>query len=179
MPNRNTRRFDLSDRLIHFFRALDLDHGPGFTTPETWRPGDLAEDTKFSPFFLLRNAVRCERLWATWSVRNGRRTIYGPDPAVCFTDMPLAAFIEAGETRSARGEAMSTYGLLLPKTAMHGLGARSVIYGLSTSPFIPKGDDGGPRISGCSAFGRAVPVCYSVGGGGLDARTGVALAVPR
>jgi hypothetical protein len=127
MPNRNTRRFDLSDRLIHFFRALDLDYGPGFTTPETWGPGDLAEDTKFSPFFLLRNAVRCERLWATWSVRNGRRTIYGPDPAVCFTDMPLAAFIEAGETRSARGEAMSAYGLLLPKTAIHGLGARSVI----------------------------------------------------
>src|SRR4051812_46151197 len=84
-----------------------------------------------SPLFLMRNAVRLDRLWATWSVRRGRRTIYGADPAVCFTEMPIAAFVEAGHARPKRGEVMGPYGLIFPKAAMFSLGARPVIYGLS------------------------------------------------
>src|SRR5579862_4500707 len=128
----NNARYDLSDRLIHFFRSVDSSRLDSPVMPEDWGPSSMENpDEPFSPFFLMRNAVRQGRLWATWSVRRRRRTIYGPDPAVCFTEMPIAAFVEAGLARAKRGEAMSPYGLVFPKTALFRLGARPVIYGLS------------------------------------------------
>jgi hypothetical protein len=142
----NNRRYDLSDRLIHFFRSVDLSSGNGFTAPESWGPGEIVGDDVVSPMFLLRNAVRLGRIWATWSKRGDRRTIYGPHPAVCFTEMPLAAFIEAGILRQQMGQAMSPYGLIFPKPPMYEIGARPVIYGLSSSPWIPAGEDGGERL---------------------------------
>src|SRR5688572_14341225 len=114
MANNNIR-FDLSPFLIHFFRRLDFAKADANFTPENWGPGEIVEDAAVTAFFLLRNAIRLQRLWATWSMRNGRRTVYGPHPAVCFTDMPIAAFIEAGEKRAAKGEAMSPIALVLPK----------------------------------------------------------------
>lgn len=142
----NNKRFDLSDRLIHFFRPVDLTSGDSFSAPETWGPGEIVEDHIMSPMFLLRNSVRLGRIWATWSQRKGRRTIYGPYPAVCFTEMPLGAFVEAGIERQKKGQAMSPYGLVFPKPALFERGARPVIYGLSSSPYIPAGDDGGERL---------------------------------
>jgi hypothetical protein len=142
----NNKRFDLSDRLIHFFRKVTLGNGDNFTVPETWGPGDIVEDPDISPMFLLRNSVRIGRIWATWSMRNGRRTVYGPHPAVCFTEMPLGAFVEAGIKRERLGQAMSPYGLVFPKAALFNRGARPVIYGLSSTPSIPRGTDGGERV---------------------------------
>ncbi|QGM97258.1 DUF4427 domain-containing protein [Methylocystis parvus] len=128
----NNARYDLSDRLIHFFRAVDTQNPNTPTLPEHWSFASIENfDEPLSPFFLMRNVVRQGRIWATWSVRSGRRTVYGPDPAVCFTEMPIAAFVEAGIARAAAGQAMSPYGLVLPKAAMFQLGARPVIYGLS------------------------------------------------
>lgn len=144
---RNTYRFDLSDRLIHFFRALDLSKNDAPETPEQWGFGNITEENNISPFFLLRCAVRQLRLWATWSYRGNKRTIYGPKPAVCFTEMPLAAFIEAGEARAKLGQAMSTYGLMFQKSSLFNCGARPVIYGLSQQDVtLPSGDKGSPRI---------------------------------
>jgi hypothetical protein len=93
----NSIRFDLSDHLIHFFRAVNSEHADCPTLPQDWDAESLTEDTGLSPFFMLRCAVRQARLWATWSFRNGRRTIYGPNPAICFTEMPLAAFLESAQ----------------------------------------------------------------------------------
>jgi hypothetical protein len=144
----NNDRFDLSNWLIHFFRAVDP-NGPDMPNfPESFGFGYMDNwDVPFSPFFLMRNVVCRGRLWATWAERGERRTIYGPDPAVCFTEMPIAAFVEAGLTRAERGEAMSSYGLVLPKTDMFAVGARPVIYGLSGSPSITATSDGGRHIS--------------------------------
>jgi len=156
----NNVRFDLSPYLIHFFRKLDLDKADVNFTPEDWGPGEIVEDAAVTPLFLLRNAIRLQRLWATWSMRNGRRTVYGPDPAVCFTDMPIAAFIEAGEARAAKGEAMSPIALVLPKDLVHAAGARPVIYGLSTSGQLPSGDGGVPRVMPNSVLPEAEPYRY-------------------
>ncbi|WP_029032666.1 DUF4427 domain-containing protein [Salinarimonas rosea] len=144
---RNDERYDLSDRLIHFFRAVRPYEPDTPPLPEVWSGGHLCEgmDDPISPFFLIRNAVRQGRIWATWSVRGGRRTVYGPDPAVCFTEMPIAAFIEAGVARSAMGQAMSAYGLVLPKAAAFGLGARPVIYALDEPARVTDRADG-PRL---------------------------------
>lgn len=107
----------------------------------------LSEDTFYPAIFMLRAALRNGRLWATWSYRKGVRTIYGPNPAVCFTDMPVAAFVEASRERHARREAMGEVALVFPKRRMRELGARAAIYGLSEDPIHwPSGNGGGPRV---------------------------------
>lgn len=137
----NSRRYDLSDRLIHFFRKIDLDIDGIACDTGPWNSGNFCEDTKYSAMFLLRCAIRSGDLWATWSTRGGVRTIYGPKPAVCFTDMPTAAFLETAKQRQAAGEKISSIALTFPKNKMFELGARPVIYSLSDRSIpMPKGD---------------------------------------
>jgi hypothetical protein len=127
----NNRRYDLSDSLIHFFRDIDLDASDAPAAPEHWGHSSIAEDCQLPAAFLQRHAIRQGRLWATWSVRSGKRTVYGPRPAVCFTEMPIPAFIEASRIRALKGQKMSSYALVLPKVAVFRDGGRPVIYGLS------------------------------------------------
>ncbi|MFM9927494.1 DUF4427 domain-containing protein [Variovorax sp. H27-G14] len=143
----NNYRFDLSDYLLHFFRDIDQSGPNGISLPEHLGWHSTYEDEKLPAIFMLRAALRNGRLWATWSYRNGVRTIYGPDPAVCFSEMPLAAFVEASRRRSARGEAMGEVALIFPKNNMRSLGARTAIYGLSQpNATVSSGTDGGARI---------------------------------
>ncbi|ADC63719.1 DUF4427 domain-containing protein [Allochromatium vinosum] len=143
----NTTRFDLSDYLIHFFRNVAIDGPSAPIVPECMGFANIREDVNWSAIFMLRSAIRHCHLWATWSYRNGRRTIYGASPAVCFTEMPLAAFLEAGNAREKRGEAMSTYALIFPKAGLFELGANPVIYGLDDkSTRLSNGADGEARI---------------------------------
>ncbi|QDG49516.1 DUF4427 domain-containing protein [Persicimonas caeni] len=139
---KNSRRFDLSQRLVHFVRSVDLRSDGATTLPEEWSFGNLVEDWVLSPFFLLRHILRSQEVLPTWSIRNGRRTVYGPRPAVCFSEMPLAAFLIAGEDRSARGEHMSTFGVMFKKEDLFALGARPVIYGLTDEQRARKRTDG-------------------------------------
>jgi len=149
----NTFRFDLSDWLIHFFRDIDFESTSSIICPEHMGWGNIAEDTKYSSLFMLRCAIRHGRLWATWSFRNNVRTIYGPDPAVCFTEMPIAAFLEAGEARERRGEAMSPYALIFPKRDVFSVGANPVIYGLDDrNNWPPSGKGGIARIINSSVL---------------------------
>lgn len=143
----NSIRFDLSDRLIHFFRDVDSESSDSPPMPEHFEFNSFVEETKYPALFLLRSAIRMERLWATWSVRGGARTIYGPRPAVCFSEMPLSAFLESSTARSKKGQAMTSYALTFSKRALYDCGANPVVYGLSNrqaSP--PTGKGGGPRI---------------------------------
>lgn len=145
--NFNSIRFDLSDWLIHFFRDIDLGGSNSITYPEHMGWGNVDEDVKRSALFMLRCAIRQGRLWATWSYRNDIRTIYGPNPAVCFTEMPIAAFLETGEARARRGEAMSQFALVFPKKDLFRVGANPVIYGLDDrSYWPPAGKEGKARI---------------------------------
>ncbi|WP_108702543.1 DUF4427 domain-containing protein [Desulfovibrio desulfuricans] len=134
----NNFRYDLSDWLIHFFRDVDLDSDSGIEMPEHIGWNNLFEyDNKpIAAFFLLRCALRQQRVWATWSYRKDVRTIYGETPAVCFTDMPVAAFFEAAEVRQARGEHISPYAIVINKNQLAQIGALPVIYGLSQPPNI-------------------------------------------
>jgi hypothetical protein len=145
----NNDRFDLSELLIHFFRDVDL---------ESDRPTDIVEDFgennlvlndtgRWPALFLLRCAVRSQRLWATWAVRRNLRGVFGPRPAVCFSEMPLAAFLETSERREAWGQAMSGCALVFPKSGVYALGARPVVYGLSDgAAWPPRGNLASPRL---------------------------------
>lgn len=143
----NSIRFDLSDSLIHFFRNLDLTRDDCPPIPEHFGFGNIFEDTTLSSIFLLRSAIRHGCLWVTWSIRGGKRTIYGPNPAVCFSEMPLAAFLETSQIREQKGQAISSYALIFRKKSLFEHGARPVIYGLSSDSYsLPKGDNACPRI---------------------------------
>lgn len=142
----NNNRYDLSDRLIHFFRRVDLAGDTAPAWPEDPGYASISESEVLQPAFLLRHAIRMGRLYATWSIRKGRRTIHGKRPAVCFTEMPIAAFIEAGRFREAKGQAMSPYGLVFPKAAAFRTGARPVIYGLTGDATAKGGEEGVPRL---------------------------------
>lgn len=144
---KNNVRFDLSDYLIHFFRDIDMDGKNAIVLPEYMGWHTLIEGEFLSSVLMLRAALRNGRLWATWSYRNAIRTIYGPDPAVCFTDMPISAFVESSRARHARGEAMGEVALVFPKSAIRKLGAHPAIYGLSQHVSDwPIGDDSEARI---------------------------------
>jgi len=139
----NNSRFDLSTTLIHFFRSIheDSDNCPRLPEMFGWDAIDV-RDYPLSPFFLMRNAIRYGKLWAGWSHRKGNHTIYGNDSAVCFTEMPIAAFIEAGIARSEKSQAMSPYGLVFDRNALTRLGARKAIYGIDGIPIITTDDQG-------------------------------------
>lgn len=127
----NNERYDLSNRLIHFFRKLDSEDDSAPEIPEDWGFGNIADDTVFSSMFLMRSAIRYGHLWATWSLRKKIRTIYGPYPAICFSEMPTAAFIEASRARQKVGQKISSHALTFLKKEMYSIGANPAIYGLS------------------------------------------------
>jgi len=135
----NTERFDLSKKLIHFFRLVDQESKNSVILPEDFGFANVSEDTKLSALFLLRCAIRFDRLLATWSIRGGKRTIYGESPVVCFSEMPIGAFLESSTSREQLGQAMSPYAIVFPKGELYTGGARPVIYGLDAqTPALPK-----------------------------------------
>ncbi|WP_027186009.1 DUF4427 domain-containing protein [Desulfovibrio inopinatus] len=144
----NNIRYDLSNWLIHFFRDVDLDSDASIDIPEHigWNNIFEYDNSPLQAFFLLRCAIRQQRIWATWSYRGGVRTIYGLKPAVCFTDMPIAAFFEAAELRKKRGEHISSYAILIDKTQLAQYGALPVIYGLSQKYSASTDPQTGARI---------------------------------
>jgi len=103
-------RFDLSDYLIHFTRQGDK-----------------------SSFETLKSIIVSGQINCGWSVRgsNGKRTIFGTRPAICFTDMPLFGFHRYVVNRNERTK-VDFYGIALHKNTMFKLGARNVIYGTTT-----------------------------------------------
>ena len=61
---KNNRRCDLSSKLTHFFRMLDLDDGSAPSIPEYWGDNNITEITEHTQFwalFLLRHAIRRSR----------------------------------------------------------------------------------------------------------------------
>jgi hypothetical protein len=101
-------RHDISDYLIHFIR----------------------DEGKKSSFEILIDIINDGKILCGWAVRNGKRTIFGDKPAVCFTDMPLYSFNNYVTKRGDKTK-VDFYGIALPKKKMFDLGARNVIYGTS------------------------------------------------
>ncbi|EDW1844958.1 hypothetical protein EK57_002896, partial [Salmonella enterica subsp. enterica] len=127
---KNNIRFDLSDYLIHFFRDVDLETGSHIYLPEHCGFNNQHHSRFIDAKYLLRLSLRSHKIFSSWSYRNGQRTVYGDSPVVCFTDMPIAAYLETGLRRLERNEKIGLYAIFLPKEQMFNYGARPVIYGL-------------------------------------------------
>lgn len=74
-------------------------------------------------------------LHSGWSYRKGSPTIYGPKSAVCFTEMPLHAFLKYADDRGRKTGLISKYAIALKRAELFEAGGRQVIYGLS-SPHV-------------------------------------------
>lgn len=119
---KNNIRFDLSDYLIHFFRDVDLETGSHIYLPEHCGFNNQHHACFIDAKYLLRLSLRSHKIFSSWSYRNGQRTVYGDSPVVCFTDMPIAAYLETGVRRLERKEKIGLYAIVLPKEQMFNYG---------------------------------------------------------
>lgn len=88
-----------------------------------------------SAFQVLLKILHDGFLHSGWSYRHDSPTIYGPRSAVCFTEMPLHAFLKYAEDRGKKTGLISKYAIALKRDELFKAGARQVIYGLS-SPHV-------------------------------------------
>lgn len=103
------RRLDITDWLIHSTSAVN---------------GNSAFENLLS--IITDGAIR-----PGWAVRGVKRTIYGPYPAVCFTEQPLYAFCQYLDARAR--EYFSGYCIAVHKGYLYSQGGRPVIYGLENA----------------------------------------------
>lgn len=127
----NSRRHDHTAWLTHFVRDRNPEQDfPGEDEDESGRyaGGELELDAK--AFQVLKTIIRLGGLTPGYSFRNGRTTIYGGQPAVCATEMPLHAFATYARA-SAKAGNVSAYGISFLKSEFYEAGGRPAIYGLS------------------------------------------------
>lgn len=111
----------------HFFRTIDLDNERGFVWPEYQARGSWTDETTLKPMYMLRHAIRIGRLYATWAVRNGRRTVVGERPVVSFAELNACAL---GMVASAQNESSSKparYAIVLPTEIVARIGGTPTI----------------------------------------------------
>tara|TARA_B100000929_G_C15493223_1_gene415160 strand:- start:71 stop:1261 length:1191 start_codon:yes stop_codon:yes gene_type:complete len=124
-------RTDISKYLIHFLRKpsnLDLPKGENKNFTKAYYP--LRVDSEInSEFECLTNIIKEGGLRASFSYRNGKQTIYGKYPVVCFTEMPLINFLQYAKSRT--DTRITNYGLAFLKNDIFEYGGRPVISGLS------------------------------------------------
>ena len=144
-------RPDLTDWVMHFVHARNLDNEPGEAPKEynqyhgfpyhenkdlnsrfdSW--GIVDKETDLDPsaeaFNVLLKIIRDGHIRSSWAFRKNRPTIYGPRSAVCFTEMPLYALCQYAKKRSKKD--VETYAIGVLKRDLFAVGGRSAIYGLS------------------------------------------------
>lgn len=125
------KRSDISDYVIHFLRKQQMNDLPpvyeyddGIFFQEGSDIGDMNE------MECMFNIVSEGGLRGSFSFRNGKATIYGHLPAVCFTEMPLINLLEYRMLRK-NPYRISDYGIAVKKRDFFKKGGRPVIYGLS------------------------------------------------
>lgn len=124
------RRHDQTAWLIHFVRDRDPEQDfPREDGPGHYAGGELKLNAK--AFEVLKTIIRLGGLKPGYSFRKGRTTIYGGQPAVCATEMPLYAFSTYARERAKAGN-VSAYGIAFLKSEFYAAGGRPAIYGLST-----------------------------------------------
>jgi hypothetical protein len=126
------KRHDHTRWLIHFVRDRDPEQdfpGEDEDTAGRFIGGELEMDA--SGFDVLKTIVRLGGLIPGYSFRGARTTIYGGQPAVCATEMPLYSFAKYA-TAKADPAKVSAYGIAFLKSEFFAAGGRHAIYGLST-----------------------------------------------
>jgi hypothetical protein len=121
-------RYDHTRWLTHFVRdRLPEQDFPDENSRDAVG-GEITIDA--DAFSVLTTIIRLGGIMPSPSFRNGRTTIYGGQPALCATEMPLYSFAQYVRSRANTAKA-SAYGIAFLKTEFYASGGRPVIYGLS------------------------------------------------
>ncbi|HEU5373803.1 MAG TPA: hypothetical protein VFV38_00030 [Ktedonobacteraceae bacterium] len=103
-------RTDMTDWIIHFTRNHDA----------------------LSAHESLERILYTGKLKPGYSIRKDKTTLYGDQPVICFTEMPLYNFAKYVQSRKDLS-GCSPYGICMQKRELYEAGGRPVIYGLSDS----------------------------------------------
>jgi hypothetical protein len=125
-------RHDHTAWVTHFVRDRNPEQdfpGEDEDTVERYAGSELEWDA--TAFEVLKAIVRLGGIMPGHSFRNGRTTIYGGQPAICATEMPLYAFASYARSRAEKGN-VSAYGISFLKSEFFESGGRAAIYGLAT-----------------------------------------------
>jgi hypothetical protein len=136
MPEENSRVFS---RVAHFFRTVDLlsESSPGFI-PEGFWSGCCVDEPYWPALVLLREAVRSHHIWATFGIREGRETINGTQPAVCFSGFNVADLIAVRDGLSPADEHATQYAITFPIRSADQMGAEQAVRGGDLRTFLMK-----------------------------------------
>ena len=127
------QRTDISKYVIHSVRKPnqnDFPKGDYEFDENDYFPLVYGEKLQ-SEFEVLKNVIREGGLRAHLSFRNGKATIYGNTPVICFTEMPLINFLQYVSVRNDRTK-FTEYGVAVLKKEMFKIDGRPVISGLSS-----------------------------------------------
>jgi len=143
-------RVDLTKWVIHFIHDKDPemdiynDEGKIVEYPIGWDDNGIPIFNQWtylddgfpiepdaSAFAVLKKILFDGYLKAGWVIRNYRPAVFGPKPVVCFTEMPLHAFLSYVKNRN-NPNFVNNYGIALLKDEFFNIGGRPVIYGLSS-----------------------------------------------
>ncbi len=121
-----------SDYLVHFLRQKNpADIPEGLPEPVEHAATGFKHDlSDMDPFAVMLNILEEGGIRFGHSFRGGQTTIYGGDPVICFTEMPLSHLLDYNNDRN-REDRVSAYAIALKKVEAFRLGARPAIYGLS------------------------------------------------
>lgn len=124
-------RHDHTRWLVHFVRDRNPEQDfPGEDEDSAGRfiGGELEMDA--SAFEVLKTIVRLGGIRPGHSFRSERTTIYGGQPAVCATEMPIYSFAKYALAKGDESK-VSAYGIAFLKSEFFAAGGRHAIYGLS------------------------------------------------
>lgn len=129
-------RTDISKYLIHSVRKPEESDLPNETHEfDSHNYFPLLHGKKLNDEFdVLKNIIKEGGLRANLSFRNGKATIYGDNPVICFTEMPLINFLEYVRLRH-NNTRITHYGVAMLKKDIYENGGRPVISGLSVEKF--------------------------------------------
>lgn len=152
--NHKAVRSDLSEWVIHFVHerkpeseisSLQEFFEPGYTGEfkypdyfdsfgegqcifSTYDENEYKIPRDADAFQVLLKILHDGFLHSGWSRRNGSPTIYGPRSAVCFTEMPLHAFLKYADDRGNKTGLISRYAIALKRKELFKAEGRPVIY---------------------------------------------------
>lgn len=121
-------RHDITKWLIHF-------------TSDFFDENDCGELNGYgSAYEVLKTILRINGLRPSYSLRNGKTTLFGGEPVICATEMPIYSLIEYVKSRNDSTK-VGGYGIAFLKNEFFEMGARPVIYGLSKEKLTYKEND--------------------------------------
>lgn len=122
-------RHDITKWMIHF-------------TSDFFDKNDQGElKGQGSAYDVLKTILRINGLRPSYSLRKNKTTLFGGDPVICATEMPIYSLIEYVKSRHDP-TMVGGYGIAFLKKEFFKMGARPVIYGLSNKENLKYKEDG-------------------------------------